>query len=650
VKGAVALIGNSRESKDGSQYDRHFVVQMLRTGHIEVTFSGYEPVARKFFKGKIKSRIPFDDDLWHQVRVLRNGVAETVVLFVDDKEEGTVSMPTRIDLDGQEQRVVIGGGNDRQFRKCQIDELRIWSKVRQEDGIEDCTPKDPHLVAHFTFDDDSDGVRLRDCSATRGDAIRVGSTLQKASAFVEGVPLIKPCDACVGLTWSKLHAGTVVLTYLGLPCDGKRADQFVPGNMYQLEAYLGAMWLDANRLGIPMVIVTECVPDFVIASYTTPAVTFVKLESLTFKPPARCRGTTSAVIKRFFVFHHLFQTNYFAKYHHVVHIDLRDSRIIRAPTWDTKYSLWVQTILASGNVCGGFQAGETAVMASLMAEFLKQADSARCNIGNDQVLLGKIIGSVNKGWRFAPGKIQHDADVVNRQWNRIFDGQTAFVHGDWWMSKNRINEPDAKKAYPRAIPYYATDIVLDKIATLSTIGVDAGRRARTGDAFTLLKTNAWCKNSGAKTLDSGRSIEQCAAIVAANAVCGEQFFAREGICVCLLAGDVCDVDTSANGNGIYKIDESPSQSTIGVDAGRRARTVEGFTLLKTNAWCKNASAKTLDSAGSIKECAAIVAANAVCGKQFFAREGICVCLLAGDVCDVDTSAKGNSLYKISFGP
>ena len=125
------------------------------------------------------------------------------------------------------------------------------------------------------------------------------------------------------------------------------------------------------------------------------------------------------------------------------------------------------------------------------------------------------------------------------------------------MSKNRINEPDAKKAYPRGIPYYATDIVLDKIATLSTIGVDAGRRARTGDAFTLLKTNAWCKNSGAKTLDSGRSIEQCAAIVAANAVCGKQFFAREGICVCLLAGDVCDVDTSAKGNSLYKISFGP---------------------------------------------------------------------------------------------
>ena len=464
----VVLIGNVRESREASQFGRHFVLQMLRTGHLEVAFSGYEPVAREFFEGRIESNSAYDDDLWHRVWVVRNGTAETVALFVDGAEAGRVPMPVGVDLDGQEQRVVIAGGNDRHFRTCQIDELLIWSNVQVPVPVppsepEECSPNDPHLVAHFTFDDDSGGVRLRDCSATRGDAIRVGSALQDASAFVEGAPLAQPCAACVGPTWSSLRNETVLLTYLGVGCGAELPNQFVPGNIHQLEAYIGAMWLDANRLGLPMIIVTECIPDSVIALYTTPAVTFVKLENLPVQLPPTCPRDTGAVIKRFFVYHHLFhQTNHFANYQYVVHIDLRDSRIVRVPKWDAQYSLWVQTVRDSGNLCGGFQAGKIEVMASLMAAFWKETSSARCQFGNDQGLLRKIVGSVgtksNYGWRLAPNKTQHNGDMVNRQQTRIFDGSTAFVHGNWWMSKQKINDSWAKEgnAYPRAVPYYAS--------------------------------------------------------------------------------------------------------------------------------------------------------------------------------------------------
>lgn len=382
-------------------------------------------------------------------------------LHANGEEVGNMQMPTGIDLDGQEQRVVLGGGDDRHFRECTIDEVRIWSSLRpfpasrsdsSSSNEEGCPLSDGDLVAHFTFDDMTEGVRLRDCSGMRGDAIRVGRTLQTASAFVAGAPATAPCKACMEQSmWPALQKGTLIITYLGVSCSGARS-QFTKGSLYQLEAYMGAMWLDANRLGISLLIITDCLPKSVATKYTTPAVTFQTVESLGWIPPRSCRGNVEhdAVLKRFLVFDHLFASGRFDAYSYVVHMDLRDARIVKVPNWNRNKEIWFQNVRTSGGVCGGFQAGETNAMGRLMAAMARGAETMRCKI-NDQTLLQNLHRDRKYGT--SAEKTGTGGEVINNQHMRVFNMNTFFVHGDWWMSKNKIRDAYASSAYPHGIPY-----------------------------------------------------------------------------------------------------------------------------------------------------------------------------------------------------
>ena len=107
-------------------------------------------------------------------------------MYIDGLYNGSTSIITGIDLDGQEQRIVIGGGNDRKFRECQLDNFRVWKKqIIPSANEENCTRHNADdLITNFEFNDGTDGVVLKDCSNLQGNAIRVGSLLQKASSFV----------------------------------------------------------------------------------------------------------------------------------------------------------------------------------------------------------------------------------------------------------------------------------------------------------------------------------------------------------------------------------------------------------------------------------------------------------------------------------
>jgi hypothetical protein len=101
-----------------------------------------------------------------------------------------------------------------------------------------------------------------------------------------------------------------------------------------------------------LTIVTECMPANIIANYTTPFVQFLDIESdLNWKPPPECQKTKggAAVVKRFLIFHHMFQQGYFDDYKYVVHIDLRDSRAFHWPHWgncdSTTKLLWLQSVV-----------------------------------------------------------------------------------------------------------------------------------------------------------------------------------------------------------------------------------------------------------------------------------------------------------------
>jgi hypothetical protein len=103
---------------------------------------------------------------------------------------------------------------------------------------------------------------------------------------------------------------TIVITYLlGLNCEGKGA-QFEKGSLFQLEAYVGALWLDANRLGMRLIILSKCVPTYIITNHTSAIVTFVDVTAdLGWIPSRECQHNNGglAIIKRFLVFHHMFE-------------------------------------------------------------------------------------------------------------------------------------------------------------------------------------------------------------------------------------------------------------------------------------------------------------------------------------------------------
>jgi hypothetical protein len=154
----------------------------------------------------------------------------------------------------------------------------------------------------------------------------------------------------------------------------------------------------------------------------------------------------------------MFQQGYFDDYKYVVHTDLRDSRAFHWPQWGNHSQLWLQSIHRTKSLtCGGFQSGERLAMAGLMKALAGAIRHQACSASpvNDQHLLITLFLSGRLG--VPRSKVALDESIINSQQTRVFDGQTAFVHGDWWMSKNLINDPYANWAYPHGVPYGAID-------------------------------------------------------------------------------------------------------------------------------------------------------------------------------------------------
>jgi hypothetical protein len=250
---AVAIVSNHRVPEDAKQYGRHFGMYFVgSTGSISVRFEGYRPLDKKFFSGSIESTSErrLDDGQWHFLRLVRSNT--NITLTIDGSLEGSAVMPINVDYDGQEQRVVIGGGNGRRFRECELDNLRVWTAARrQEDAFSSCPTADDNsdleLIMHLAFDDVSAGVMLHDCAPRGGGALRVGSQLRTSTAFVDGAPKATLCTDCT--SWptppNNITKETGVVTYLGVACNGKGPQDEI-GGMYQLEAYICALWLDVN--------------------------------------------------------------------------------------------------------------------------------------------------------------------------------------------------------------------------------------------------------------------------------------------------------------------------------------------------------------------------------------------------------------------
>jgi len=260
---------------------------------------------------------------------------------------------------------------------------------------------------------------------------------------------------------------TVLLTSLYWRCGGSDNPMFDTGRIYQFEAYLGALWLDVNRLNAKMVVLVDCLDDERIALYATPNVEFVKAEPYDRNHTVHC----PPVSQRFLVFNEYIKSGALDKAKYVVMLDLRDSRMNYSPKllWEARAQtdLFLQGMNGFPNaVCGGFQAGTLRAIRILLDRFEKGIVSDQCK-KNDQDVLNDIYhhGGLN-------GLNIEMSSVVNMQKIRVFDKVTPFEHGLWWMSsqgKGRALIPeDIPVGFPKQgfvpLPSDASSASLDCLA------------------------------------------------------------------------------------------------------------------------------------------------------------------------------------------
>lgn len=496
----ATILSNLRSVDDADKYGRDFGIYLdVATGQVVVEFHGYNPESRSFAEGILGSSSSshqqhrIDDGKWHSIKTIRNGLdgsSGTLTLEVDGVKLASHAMPVQHDYSSQEQRIVIGGGTQGNHQiSCDIDDLRIWSRAIMTSISSDQhqDQDDPHLVMYLSFDDPTDGIMIHDCAPNGNGAIRMGDRLRRKGAFVapdDEIPSsLRPLPVCTNCrSWpskevddatgiSKMTT-TTLITYLGVDCERKGAF-FQPHHIFELNAYVGALWLDVNRLGVPLVILTDCLSKEFADLYTTDFVTFRDV-NLEFETPRECHHNSggAAYVKRFLAFGQMLERGAFGmnETDYLVSLDLRDSRLHRRPKWGNKSSapfnpwwkptgehqeprLWFQSIRqsGSGSLCGGFQAGNIPGMKLFFKEMTKIIRHYKCKmtLKDDQAMLNEI----HKSGELSQASITIDGNIINSQHTRVFEQQTAFTHGNWWMSKRNVNDPYARKAYPRNVPY-----------------------------------------------------------------------------------------------------------------------------------------------------------------------------------------------------
>jgi hypothetical protein len=166
---------------------------------------------------------------------------------------------------------------------------------------------------------------------------------------------------------------------------------------------------------------------------------------------------------------------------------------------------------------------------------------------------------------------------------------------------------------------------------------------------TLLSRNFQCKSGGKRTprkvLSKRLSIEECGARVLADAFCGNIFFGRDGHCVCLGLGSVCESIRSRAGNSIYQVKE------LGLDSEPESEpaSLKHATLVLADVYCKatNTQRKLVSNELSIDQCSAAVKADSFCGGRFYASDSKCMCIAEGALCEIESTSDGFSIYDVN---
>jgi hypothetical protein len=80
---------------------------------------------------------------------------------------------------------------------------------------------------------------------------------------------------------------TVIITSLPKSCSAGADDILTIGSFWFIDVYILGLWLDANRLGYDLIILTgSCLPEEIVQRYTTKHVRFLReREDLAWYPP-----------------------------------------------------------------------------------------------------------------------------------------------------------------------------------------------------------------------------------------------------------------------------------------------------------------------------------------------------------------------------
>ena len=276
IKKNVAIFSNLRSAEDVYRlYGRWFSLYMHHNGTICLDYSAGDWRGDQNTHGLKCTLHKYDDDQWHHLAVVRNRSNQIVMLYMDFQIQFILHMPTGIDVQDQEQRTIFGGGNDRAFRACMLDEIKIW-KIALEDGSMmkrnhcDMLKVVEHhdLISYYSFEDDfNSSAIVRDMGPRRMHALRIGQSQNNSALVIDGgLPMKETCSReLISKTRKKYEKfyrngpRTEIIFLSSLMYCPKcwyetvrlhinKSAETCP--MYLFEAYFGFYWLDMIRFNL----------------------------------------------------------------------------------------------------------------------------------------------------------------------------------------------------------------------------------------------------------------------------------------------------------------------------------------------------------------------------------------------------------------
>ena len=442
-----------------------FSIFMRSGGEVAVAYSADDRVVgqrqrqQPHMHGAISTSRRYDDGAWHHVSVMRRFQAGTLALYVDHQLHACGSMPPGVDLSDW-RPLYMGGGNDRHWRECAIDEVRLWRVARPPSAC--IAPLDTRdLVGSFSFEADTvaGSTFIEDDSPIGGGAIRIGGLVAGVSpGVVPGVGgnLLCKLASTTSHPKRKLVRTVAFTTLLSAECNSgtSQGSMHVAGHEQQVEAYIAPLVLDATRLRLPLYILhAGCFHRGMGQAFSSPYVHFVNVSRVRSNLTRAC-PRQRPLMDRWAIELNFLRSGLLSSFSHAIGIDLRDGRINRVPQWaklvpanaNHTRLLWLQTVRGeAGHFCGGMHAGSLHAMTRLATEMAADRRvQGSCSEDFDQNIFAEKVKQLQAK---ADLLVKVDRPLINSQHVSMF-GETVLEHGAGRFGAAR-REP------PKVAPYRA---------------------------------------------------------------------------------------------------------------------------------------------------------------------------------------------------